>query len=96
MPGAVVFPQSGQEVAECVKLAAKAGIPVVTRGSGTGLSGGSIPLSGCLVLCLVRMDKIIELDQQNLTLRAQCGVITKEIDDAAAAVGLFYPPDPAR
>ena len=94
MPGAVVFPQSGKEVAECVKLAAKANIPVVTRGSGTGLSGGSVPLSGCLVICLVRMDKIIELDQQNLTLRAQCGVITKEIDDAAAAVGLFYPPDP--
>jgi len=94
MPGAVVFPQSGKEVAECVKLAAKAGIAVVTRGSGTGLSGGSVPLSGCLVICLVRMDKIIELDQQNLTLRAQCGVITKEIDDAAAAVGLFYPPDP--
>jgi len=94
MPGAVVFPQSGKEVAESVKLAAKAGIAVVTRGSGTGLSGGSVPLSGCLVICLVRMDKIIELDQQNLTLRAQCGVITKEIDDAAAAVGLFYPPDP--
>lgn len=94
MPGAVVFPQSGKEVAECVKLAAKAGITVVTRGSGTGLSGGSVPLTECLVICLVRMDKIIELDQQNLTLRAQCGVITKEIDDAAAAVGLFYPPDP--
>jgi len=94
MPRAVVFPQSGKEVAECVKLAAKAGIAVVTRGSGTGLSGGSVPLSGCLVICLVRMDKIIELDQKNLTLRAQCGVITKEIDDAAAAEGLFYPPDP--
>jgi len=90
----VVFPQSGKEVAECVKLAAKAGIAVVTRGSGTGLSGGSVPLRGCLVICLVRMDKIIELDQKNLTLRAQCGVITKEIDDAAAAEGLFYPPDP--
>jgi glycolate oxidase len=77
-----------------VKLAAKAGIAVVTRGSGTGLSGGSVPLRGCLVICLVRMDKIIELDQKNLTLRAQCGVITKEIDDAAAAEGLFYPPDP--
>jgi glycolate oxidase len=94
MPRAVVFPQSGKEVAECVKLAAKAGIAVVTRGSGTGLSGGSVPLRGCLVICLVRMDKIIELDQKNLTLRAQCGVITKEIDDAAAAEGLFYPPDP--
>jgi glycolate oxidase len=67
---------------------------VVTRGSGTGLSGGSVPLAGCLVLCLVRMDKLIELDEKNLTLRAQSGVITKEIDDACAKVGLFYPPDP--
>ncbi len=94
MPGAVVFPISGKEVSECVKLARANEVPVVTRGSGTGLSGGSVPLAGCLVICLVKMDLIIELDQQNLTMRAQCGVITKEIDDAAAAVGLFYPPDP--
>jgi glycolate oxidase len=94
MPGAVVFPLSGKEVAECVKLARTNDVAVVTRGSGTGLSGGSVPLAGCLVICLVKMDRIIELDQQNLTMRAQCGVITKEIDDAAAAVGLFYPPDP--
>ena len=94
MPGAVVFPLTSDEVAGCVKLAAAAGVAVVTRGSGTGLSGGSVPLAGCLVICLVRMDRIVELDVNNLTMRVQCGVITKEIDDAAAAVGLFYPPDP--
>jgi glycolate oxidase len=93
-PGAVVFPRTTAEVAACVKLAREAGIPVVTRGSGTGLSGGSVPLPGCLVLCLTHMDKLIEVDEKNLTLRAQSGVITKEIDDAAAKVGLFYPPDP--
>ena len=93
-PGAVVFPQSGKEVSECVKLARKAEIPIVTRGSGTGLSGGSVPLDGCLVICVVKMDQILEVDPKNLTLRAQCGAITKEIDDAAARVGLFYPPDP--
>ena len=93
-PGAVVFPQSGKEVSECVKLARKAQIPIVTRGSGTGLSGGSVPLDGCLVICVVKMDQILEVDPKNLTLRAQCGAITKEIDDAAARVGLFYPPDP--
>ena len=53
-----------------------------------------MPLAGCLVICLVKMDKLIEVDEKNLTLRAQSGVITKEIDDAAAKVGLFYPPDP--
>ena len=94
MPGAVVFPLNGKEVSACVKLARTNGVAVVTRGSGTGLSGGSVPLAGCLVIGLVKMDRILELDQQNLTMRAQCGVITKEIDDAAAAVGLFYPPDP--
>ena len=93
-PGAVVFPESAAEVAACVKLAAAAGVAVVTRGSGTGLSGGSVPLAGCLVICLVRMDQIIEVDPRNLTLRAQCGAITKDIDDAAAKLGLFYPPDP--
>jgi len=93
-PGAVVFPLTAVEVAECVRLARKCSVPVVTRGSGTGLSGGSVPLEGCLVICLVKMDKLIEVDEKNLTLRAQSGVITKEIDDAAAKVGLFYPPDP--
>ena len=93
-PGAVVFPESSVEVSQCVKLARAASVPVVTRGSGTGLSGGSVPLDGCLVICLVKMDQVVEVDPKNLTLRAQCGVITKEIDDAAARVGLFYPPDP--
>lgn len=94
MPAVVVLPRNTQEVAACVKIARAASVPVVTRGSGTGLSGGSVPLPGCVVLTLVKMDKIIELDEANLTLRAQCGVITKEIDDAAGRVGLFYPPDP--
>ncbi len=93
-PGAVVFPLTAVEVADCVRLARKRSVPVVTRGSGTGLSGGSVPLDGCLVICLVKMDKLIEVDEKNLTLRAQSGVITKEIDGAAAKVGLFYPPDP--
>lgn len=93
-PGAVVFPLTAEEVSECVQLARRNNVPVVTRGSGTGLSGGSVPLEGCLVICLVKMDKLIEVDEKNLTLRAQSGVITKEIDDACAKVGLFYPPDP--
>lgn len=93
-PACVVFPRSTEDVAACVKLARRYDVPVVTRGSGTGLSGGSVPLTGCLVLCLVKLDRILEVDPRNLTLRAQCGVITKEIDDAASGHGLFYPPDP--
>ena len=93
-PGAVVLPSSTEQVAACVKLAREASVPVVTRGSGTGLSGGSVPVEGCLVICLVKMSRILELDEANLTLHAECGVITKDIDDAAARCGLFYPPDP--
>ncbi|MDH4476973.1 MAG: FAD-linked oxidase C-terminal domain-containing protein [Verrucomicrobiaceae bacterium] len=93
-PGAVVFPHSTAEVAGCVRLARERGVPVVTRGSGTGLSGGSVPIEGCLVVCVAQMDRIVEVDEKNLTLHAECGVITKAIDDAAQAVGLFYPPDP--
>jgi glycolate oxidase len=93
-PLAVVMPENTEQVAACVRLARQHGVPVVTRGSGTGLSGGSVPTPGSLVLCLVKMDRILELDAANLTLKAQCGVITKSIDDAALTVGLFYPPDP--
>ncbi len=93
-PEAVVFPRSTAQVAECVRLAVSSGVPVVTRGSGTGLSGGSIPSPGSLVLCLVQMNEILDVDARNLTLRAQPGAITQRIDEAAAKHGLFYPPDP--
>ena len=93
-PDAVVFPRTTAQVAECVTLAAKGGTPIVTRGSGTGLSGGSVPTPGAIVLCLTQMDAILDVDPRNLTLRAQPGAITQRIDEAAARHGLFYPPDP--
>ena len=93
-PEAVVFPRSAAQVAECVRLALSAGVPIVTRGSGTGLSGGSVPTPGSLVLCLAQMNAILDVDARNLTLRAQPGAITQRIDEAAAKHGLFYPPDP--
>ena len=92
--GAVALPDSTEQVSACIKLARKSGVPIVTRGSGTGLSGGSVPIEGCLILCLVEMDRMLEVDTRNLTLRAQAGVITQQIDEAAAEHGLFYPPDP--
>ena len=92
--GVVVLPGSTQEISEAVKLAAARGLAIVTRGSGTGLSGGSVPSEGCIVLCLTRLDKILSVDAANLTVRAQCGVITAAIDAAANKHGLFYPPDP--
>jgi glycolate oxidase len=92
--GAVALPDSTEQVSACVKLAKKFGVPIVTRGSGTGLSGGSVPIEDCLILCLVEMDRILEVDTRNLTLRAQAGVITQHIDETVAEHGLFYPPDP--
>ena len=92
--GVVVLPGSTKEISEVVKLAAARGLAIVTRGSGTGLSGGSVPSEGCIILCLTRLDKILSVDAANLTVRAQCGVITAAIDAAANKHGLFYPPDP--
>jgi glycolate oxidase len=92
--GAVALPGNTEQVSACMKLASEYGVPVVTRGSGTGLSGGSVPIENCLILCLVEMNKIIEVDTGNLTLRAEAGVITQQIDETAAGYGLFYPPDP--
>jgi glycolate oxidase len=94
VPAAVVFPRTAQEVSNCVALAASQSLPIVTRGSGTGLSGGSVPGAGALVLCLAQMNEILDVDARNLTLRTQPGVTTLAIDEAAARHGLFYPPDP--
>src|SRR5881296_248437 len=94
MPGCVVFTSSTSEVAEVLKLANTTKTAVVTRGSGTGLSGGSLPSPNCIILCTVRMDRILELDRANLTLLVEPGVTTLQIADAASTAGLFYPPDP--
>jgi glycolate oxidase len=94
MPGCVVFAETTQHVAEVLKAANATGTAVVTRGSGTGLSGGSLPSADCIVLCTVRMDKILEVDRANLTMMVEPGVTTVQIADAATTAGLFYPPDP--
>ena len=94
MPGCVVFARNTEHVTRILKLANETKTPVVTRGSGTGLSGGSLPVTDCIVLCLVKMDKILELDRANLTMLVETGVTTQSVSDAANAAGLFYPPDP--
>lgn len=94
MPACVAFATQTEQVGAILKLANQTKTPVVTRGSGTGLSGGSLPVPGCLVLCLAKMDKILELDRANLTLLTEAGVTTQTIADTVAGAGLFYPPDP--
>jgi glycolate oxidase len=94
MPGCVVFALNRDHVRDVLRLANETRTPVVTRGSGTGLSGGSLPSPNGIVLCTARMMEILEVDRANLTLLAESGATTLQIADAAAAVGLFYPPDP--
>ena len=94
LPLAVVLPKTTKQVAPCVKVIQSAGRPLVTRGSGTGLSGGSLPVEQAVVLCLTGLDQILELDTKNLTICVEPGVITQKIDEEAAKHGLFYPPDP--
>ena len=94
MPGCVVFARNKNDVREVLLLGNETQTPIVTRGSGTGLSGGSLPAQGCIVLCTVKMNAILEVDRANLTMLVEPGVTTLQIADAATAVGLFYPPDP--
>src|SRR5665213_2045873 len=94
MPGCVMFVNTTEQVSAVLKFANASKLPVVTRGSGTGLSGGSLPSPDCIVLCTVKMTNILEVDRANLTMLVEPGVTTLQIADAATAVGLFYPPDP--
>jgi glycolate oxidase len=95
VPDAVVLPVTTQEVSAVVRLAHERGIPIVPRGSGTGLSGGCVPSQGGISLVLTRMNHILELDPVNRIAVVEAGVINFEIDRAARAHGLFYAPDPA-
>jgi glycolate oxidase len=93
-PEAIVFVESVQQISDVLKLANADGFKVVPRGSGTNLSGGTIPCENCVVLVTVKMDKILEVDPRNLTALVEPGVLTAKIDEEAAKRGLFYPPDP--
>ncbi|PLX85442.1 MAG: glycolate oxidase subunit GlcD [Desulfuromonas sp.] len=94
LPEVVVYPNSTEQVLAAMEIAAREGLPLVPRGSGTGLSGGSVPVEGGMVLCLTRMNRILEIDEENLTATAETGTITLDLFNAVAEKGLFYPPDP--
>lgn len=94
-PDVVVKPGSTAEVQQVMQLANTACIPVTPRGAGTGLSGGALPTYGGISLSVERMNQILEIDERNLQVRTQPGVITQVLQEAVEEKGLYYPPDPA-
>ncbi|WP_281864681.1 FAD-linked oxidase C-terminal domain-containing protein [Planomicrobium okeanokoites] len=94
-PDLVVSPRSTEEIAEIVKVCAREQIPIVSRGSGTNLAAGTVPSKGGLIVLFNNMDKILEVDKENLTITVQPGVITQDICNFVESNGLFYPPDPS-
>lgn len=90
MPEVVVKPNAAEQIAQIMKLANRENIPVTPRGAGSGLSGGAVPLHGGIVLSLERMDKILEIDKDNLMAVVEPGVVTNEINDLIKEDGLFF------
>lgn len=94
-PLAVAVPNSAQQVAELVRVASRHAVPIVPRGAGSGLAGGANAINGCVVLSLAAMDRILSINSEELTVRAQPGVLNARLSSEVAKVGLWYPPDPA-
>jgi glycolate oxidase len=95
-PEVIVLPETSEQVSRVVQLAAKARVPLIPRGMGSGLAAGSIPIpGGGIVICLTRMNHILEIDIQNATVSAEAGVITADLQNEVEKQGLFYPPDPS-
>lgn len=94
-PLAVVKPRTAEEISAILQLCNTYLVPVTPRGGGTGLSGGALPHKGGIVLTIERMNSILEIDEQNLQVTTEPGVITQVLQEAVKEKGLFYPPDPS-
>ncbi|TKJ37587.1 glycolate oxidase subunit GlcD [candidate division LCP-89 bacterium B3_LCP] len=94
-PEMVVLAEAADDIIQSVKFARDEGYRITPRGGGTGMSGGSVPLRQGMVLCTERMNDILGIDEENKTALVEPGVITATVQDEAAKVGLFYPPDPS-
>ncbi|MGB8495781.1 MAG: FAD-linked oxidase C-terminal domain-containing protein [Candidatus Acidiferrum sp.] len=94
-PDLVVFPHTTEDVSQIVKLAAKHNVPIVGRGSGTGLSGGALARGGGVMIVFARMNRILELDLENARAVVQPGVVNLDITRAVEHAGLYFAPDPS-
>jgi glycolate oxidase len=90
MPEVVVKPASTEEISRLLQLAVREHVPVTPRGAGSGLSGGAVPMYGGIVLSLERMNRILEVDRENMVAVVEPGLITNELNDAVREYGLFY------
>ena len=94
-PHVVTLPTSAEQVAAIVRLAARAGMPIVPRGAGTGLAGGATPMQGGIVISTARMDKILQVDTANGRVLCQPGVINWELSQYLKPFGYQFAPDPS-
>ncbi len=95
MPEIVVLPANAEQVSAVVRAARRENLPIVPRGSGTGLAGGAVPAEGGIVLSLARMNRILEIDLSNRVAIVEPGVINIDVTKAVAKRGFFYAPDPS-
>jgi glycolate oxidase len=95
LPEVVIKPRTAEEISNIMKICNEKKIPVTPRGAGTGVSGGALPHLGGVLLSLERMNSILEIDERNLQVTTEPGVITEILQMAVKEKGLFYPPDPA-
>ena len=95
VPDAAVSPANAQEISEIVKLANEYDFPITVRSGGTSLADGAIPVCGGLVLCMDRLNKILELNEEGMYMTVEAGVRTVDLQNAAKKVGLMYAGDPS-
>jgi glycolate oxidase len=95
LPDVVVHPGTPDEISRIMHLANETRVPVFPRGAGSGFTGGSLPTAGGIVLVTTRLDRILEINEENLVATVEPGLVTEQFQKAVEKVGLFYPPDPA-
>jgi len=95
LPDGVIYPETTEQISAIMKVLHRHRIPLITRGSGTNLCGGTVPVTGGVVMVMHRMNRILEIDLENLTAVVQPGVNTKQFITEVENLGLFYPPDPS-
>jgi glycolate oxidase len=94
-PSAVVWPQNMEDVVAVMKFSSANEVPVIPRGAGSGMTGGAVPSKGAIVMSLERMNKILEIDRENMQVLVEPGVINGTLQNVLEWQGFFYPPDPA-